>query len=116
MAVCDDAATFEQVIDRIMGEAVDLDPRLSRSAAHLVVDDRAKGPAYAISTADQRRRIVEAARLSGLLFDPVYTGKALSGLWDLVETGALRGERVLFLHTGGLPGLLAQGADFSDAV
>jgi D-cysteine desulfhydrase len=116
MAVCDDAATFEQVIDRIMGEAVDLDPRLSRSAAHLVVDDRAKGPAYAVSTADQRRRIVEAARLSGLLFDPVYTGKALSGLWDLVETGALRGERVLFLHTGGLPGLLAQGADFSDAV
>jgi D-cysteine desulfhydrase len=116
MAVCDDAPTFETVIDRIMAEAIDLDPRLGRAAARLVVDDRAKGPAYGVSTADQRRRVVQAARLSGLVFDPVYTGKALSGLWDLVESGALRGERVLFLHTGGLPGLLAQGATFADSV
>ena len=99
-----------------MGDAAALDPRLSRAAAHLVVDDRAKGPAYAVSTSEQRRRIIETARLSGLVLDPVYTGKALAGLWELVEAGALRGERVLFLHTGGLPGLLAQASDFADSV
>lgn len=116
MAVCDDAPTFERVIERIIGEAVELDPRLRGAAARLVVDDGAKGPAYAVSTVPQRRRMVEATRLSGLVFDPVYTGKALAGLWDLVDGGQLRGERVLFIHTGGLPGLLAQGAGFADSV
>lgn len=115
MAVCDDARTFEQVIGRIMAEARALDPRLS-GAARLVVDDSAKGPAYAVSTPAQRRRLVDVARLSGLVLDPVYTGKAFAGLWDLVDSGAIhRGERVLFLHTGGLPGLLAQGEDLRDA-
>jgi D-cysteine desulfhydrase len=38
------------------------------------------------------------------LFDPVYTGKALFGLKELQPKPA----RALFLHTGGLPGLLAQ--------
>jgi len=112
MAVCDDAATFTQVIDRIMGEASALAPELL-APAKVLVDDRAKGPAYAVSTGEQRARMIEAARLSGLIFDPVYTGKALSGLWALGR-GELAGARVLFLHTGGLPGLLAQGEAFRD--
>lgn len=111
MAVCDDVPTFERVIAKIIGEARALDPSLP-DPARLVVDDRAKGPAYAVSTHEQRARIALAARLSGLIFDPVYTGKALSALWDLAESGPLRGARVLFLHTGGLPGLLAQGDAF----
>ncbi len=112
MAVCDDAATFEAIIARIIGEARALEPGLT-GLARLVVDDRAKGPAYAVSTPEQRRRIVEVARLSGLILDPVYTGKAFAGLADLA-TSELAGARVLFLHTGGLPGLLAQGSAFSD--
>jgi D-cysteine desulfhydrase len=115
MAVCDDAATFEAIITRIIAEARAVDPTLA-APAKLTVDDSAKGPAYAVSTAEQRARIVEAARLSGLVFDPVYTGKALSGLWTLCDSGELRGKRVLFLHTGGLPGLLAQGSAFADSV
>lgn len=115
MAVCDDAPTFERIILRIMEEARALDPTLGASAT-LVVDDRAKGPAYAVSTPEQRRLITAAARLSGLILDPVYTGKAFAGLWDLVENGALTGKRVLFLHTGGLPGLLAQGSAFQGEV
>jgi len=112
MAVCDDTPTFEAIIARIVAEARALDVELG-PPARMIVDDRAKGPAYAVSTELQRRRIIEAARLSGLVFDPVYTGKALSGLWDLCESGELRGKRVLFLHTGGLPGLLAQGQAFA---
>ena len=115
MAVCDDTPTFETIIHRIIAEARALDPDLG-PPARLLVDDRAKGPAYAVTTEQHRRRIIEAARLSGLLFDPVYTGKALSALWDLCESGELTGKRVLFLHTGGLPGLLAQGHTFSAEV
>lgn len=47
-----------------------------------------------------------AARTEGLLLDPVYTGKALAGLASAVSEGIVRqGERTVFVHTGGLPGL-----------
>lgn len=115
MAVCDDAATFDAIIRRIIDDARSRDASLD-APAKLLVDDRAKGPAYAVSTPEQRARIVEAARLSGLVLDPVYTGKAFSGLWDQCESGDLGGKRVLFLHTGGLAGLLAQGETFADSV
>jgi L-cysteate sulfo-lyase len=49
-----------------------------------------------------------AARLEGLLLDPVYTGKAMAGLIAAVRDGTIRsGDRVVFLHTGGLPALLS---------
>ncbi|WP_437631103.1 D-cysteine desulfhydrase family protein [Sorangium sp. So ce854] len=115
MAVCEDRATFARIVLGIMDNARSLDPRLG-APAHLVIDDSAKGPAYAVSTPEQRARILKVARLSGLILDPVYTGKAFSGLWDMAERGELSGKRVLFLHTGGLPGLLAQGATFADVL
>ncbi|MCW2537296.1 MAG: putative 1-aminocyclopropane-carboxylate deaminase [Modestobacter sp.] len=50
-----------------------------------------------------------AARTEGLL-DPVYTGKTVAGLAAAVADGTVRpGERTVFLHTGGLPGLLGHG-------
>jgi D-cysteine desulfhydrase len=48
------------------------------------------------------------ARTEGVLLDPVYTGKAMAGLIGLIRRGHFkRGERVLFLHTGGSPALYA---------
>ncbi len=110
MAVCDDAPTFERVIERIVGEARALTPSL-RAPAPLVVDDRSKGPAYGVSTPEQRRVMIDVARASGLILDPVYTGKAFVGMIRLAQN-ELRGRRILFLHTGGLPGLLADGDTF----
>ena len=47
------------------------------------------------------------ARTDGLLLDPVYTGKAMAGLIDLAARATSRpDEKLLFLHTGGLPSLL----------
>ena len=46
------------------------------------------------------------ARSEGILLDPVYSGKAMAGLIDLVRKGQLRkGQNVVFLHTGGAVGL-----------
>lgn len=116
MAVCDDVPTFKRIIAGILDEARALEPRLG-SPARLVVDDVAKGPAYAVSTPEQRRTIVWAARESGLVLDPVYTGKAFAGLCARAAAGQpLYGKRILFLHTGGLPGLLAQADAFRDAL
>jgi D-cysteine desulfhydrase len=48
------------------------------------------------------------ARVEGILLDPVYTGKTAAGLLDLIRKGYFKeGEKVLFLHTGGSPGLYA---------
>jgi D-cysteine desulfhydrase len=114
MAVCDDVPYFEKTIARIVGEARAWDASLGQPAP-VDVDAAAKGPAYAISTRDQRETIVGAARASGIVFDPIYTGKAFHGLKLAVERGDVRrGARVLFLHTGGLPGLLAQGDAFGE--
>lgn len=110
MAVCDDSATFDERIRAIIDEARALDVGLT-SQAELRVLDGWKGPAYGVATEEQLRFIVEVARCSGLILDPVYTGKALFGLYELQP----KPRRVLFLHTGGLPGLLAQCGELSAA-
>jgi L-cysteate sulfo-lyase len=48
------------------------------------------------------------ARLEGLLFDPVYSGKGLAGMIDLIRSGEFDGARnIVFLHTGGSAALFA---------
>ncbi|MEU5705350.1 D-cysteine desulfhydrase family protein [Streptomyces flaveolus] len=64
------------------------------------------GAGYAALTAPVRDALRLAARSEGLVLDPVYTGRALAGLHAAVRDGTVRpGERTVFLHTGGLPGL-----------
>jgi D-cysteine desulfhydrase len=58
------------------------------------------------------RKMVEAvnlmAKTEGILLDPVYTGKAMAGLIGLSREGYFKkGENLLFVHTGGSPGLYA---------
>jgi D-cysteine desulfhydrase len=65
-------------------------------------------PKYSVPNARMVEAVQMAARTEGLLLDPVYTGKVMAGLIGLAREGCLRaGERVLFLHTGGLPSLHA---------
>jgi 1-aminocyclopropane-1-carboxylate deaminase/D-cysteine desulfhydrase-like pyridoxal-dependent ACC family enzyme len=53
-----------------------------------------------------REAIYYLARKEGILLDPCYTGKTFCGLLDMVKKGRIpRGESVIFLHTGGQPGL-----------
>lgn len=116
MAVCDDAAYFEARIASIMQDARKVDPRLPEPA-RVVVYDGAKGPAYAVMSVEQRKLLARVASLSGLVLDPVYTGKAFAGLVDLTKpNGILAGKRILFFHTGGLPGLFAQAAEFASVL
>jgi D-cysteine desulfhydrase len=66
------------------------------------------GPGYSLPTAEMVEAVTLMARVEGILLDPVYTGKAMAGLIALVRRGAFKkGERVLFLHTGGSPALYA---------
>jgi D-cysteine desulfhydrase len=103
MAVCDDRNYFERTVARIVAEAAALDPALDPTA-RATIHDAWKGPAYGVASDEQLDFILEVAAVSGVLLDPVYTGKALFGLSRLESKPA----RVLFIHTGGLPGLLAE--------
>ena len=65
-------------------------------------------PGYGLLNDAVGEAISMAARLEGLLLDPVYTGKAMAGLIAQVRAGRIAaGSRVLFIHTGGLPALFA---------
>lgn len=115
-AVCDDRAYFTQRITGIIRDARALVNDLP-SDAPFEVDDTARGPAYGIATHEQRAFIVDVARASGVVLDPVYTGKAFFGLATAIRSGTIPvGARVLFLHTGGLPGLLADAEAFRDVL
>jgi D-cysteine desulfhydrase len=66
------------------------------------------GPGYSLPTAAMIEAVKRLARLEGILLDPVYTGKAMAGLLELVKRGQFaKGEKVLFMHTGGSPALYA---------
>jgi D-cysteine desulfhydrase len=68
--------------------------------------DEYVGPGYTIPTPEMAEAVRILARTEGILLDPVYTGKTMAGLIDLVKKGVFSGnENVLFLHTGGSPAL-----------
>lgn len=104
-AVCDDRAYFESTIARIIGDSQALDPTLG-APGPLDIYDEYKGPAYSVPSLEQLDFIGAVARGSGLVLDPAYTGKALFGLSRLPQ----KPQRALFIHTGGLPGVLAESA------
>lgn len=66
------------------------------------------GAGYSIPTDEMIEAVRMLARLEGVLLDPVYSGKAMAGLIGLTRRGEIkRGDRVLFVHTGGAPALYA---------
>ncbi|MBT8107865.1 MAG: D-cysteine desulfhydrase, partial [Gammaproteobacteria bacterium] len=74
----------------------------------IVADCNYVGPGYGEPTESMNEAVLMLARLEGLLFDPVYSGKALAGMIDYVRNGRfVQGENIVFLHTGGVAGLFA---------
>ncbi len=66
------------------------------------------GEGYGIPTESMNEAVVLLARTEGLLFDPVYSGKALAGMIDLVRRGEFSGaDNIVLLHTGGSAALFA---------
>ncbi|PKA64372.1 1-aminocyclopropane-1-carboxylate deaminase [Apostasia shenzhenica] len=67
----------------------------------------AKGLGYAMSTAEELRFIKDIAAATGVVLDPVYTGKAAYNLLKDMDSNPAKwkGRKVLFMHTGGLLGL-----------
>ena len=78
----------------------------------VAIHDGYLGGGYGVLTRAEEEAIRLVAELEGILLDPVYTGKAMAGLLDLIRRGEIdAGEKVLFWHTGGMPALFAHARD-----
>lgn len=74
----------------------------------IVADCHYIGDGYGVHTHSMNEAIIMLARYEGLLFDPVYSGKALAGMIDYIRQGRYGSdETIVFLHTGGSAGLFA---------
>lgn len=84
--------------------------RIAFSANDVLANANYCTAGYGVVTSAEREATHLFATHEGLLVDPVYTGRAAAGLIDLIRKGFFkRGEAVVFLHTGGLPALFADG-------
>ena len=104
-----DAASQAARVARVAGElAAMIDRPDAFDAGDVDVSDAVHPPGYGRLNEPVREAMALAARHEGLLFDPVYTAKAMAGLIAHVRSGRIApGSRVLFVHTGGQPALFA---------
>jgi 1-aminocyclopropane-1-carboxylate deaminase len=74
----------------------------------VVLDSRYGGPEYGLPSAGTLEAIRLCARQEGILTDPVYEGKSMQGMIDMVRRGEFpKGSKVLYAHLGGAPALSA---------
>ena len=90
-----------QIADRLGFPWVSRVPQFELNEGYL-------GQGYGIPGKLEREAISLLARSEGVLLDPVYTGRAMGGLLDMVRSGIIAAsETVLFWHTGGSPAIFA---------
>ncbi len=113
----DGSATVEQTRDQIAriarrtAEAIGLDRELADK--EIVLLDEWHAGTYGIPDDKTIEAIRLSARLEGMLTDPVYEGKSMAGMIDLVRDGRIEpGSRVLYAHLGGQPALNAYAGVF----
>jgi len=76
--------------------------------ADVVLDTRYGGPEYGLPSAGTMEAIRMCAKFEGMMTDPVYEGKSMHGMIDMVQRGEFpAGSRVLYAHLGGAPALSA---------
>lgn len=77
------------------------------------INDQYIGIGYALSRPEELAFIRHIASREALILDPVYTGKAMYGLYNEIKEGKVPcGSNVLFIHTGGLFGLFPKQDQF----
>lgn len=83
------------------------------SEEDIIVFDEYVGAGYSIPTEGMIEAVKLLARIEGILLDPVYTGKTMAGMLDLIKKKYFGdAKNILFLHTGGSPALYAYTKEF----
>ena len=98
-------------IARATADKVALDQEIA--AEDVVLNRDYAYPAYGVPSEETVHAIRLAARLEGMMTDPVYEGKSMQGLIDLVRKGHFpAGSKVLYAHLGGVPAINGYGYTF----
>jgi D-cysteine desulfhydrase len=108
ISISKDSKVFIDTIENIIKETlVILDMNNDFDFSDITIIDDYKGLGYAISQKHEMDFIKEFAKESGIILDPVYTGKAMYGLTEeLKKNGLKESKNILFIHTGGHFGIL----------
>ena len=106
----DASAKPEQTRDQILRIAQQTADKVERgraiTASDVVLDERYAYPEYGLPSDETLDAIRLCARLEGMITDPVYEGKSMQGMIDLIKRGDIAaGSRVLYAHLGGAPAL-----------
>ena len=116
MNVCDDRDYFLEAIGTICETAIatyGMAIPFERERDIDIVDGYV-GQGYALSRPEEMSLIIDIACREGLFLDPVYTGKAFYGMiQELKRDPHGFGERIIFIHTGGLFGLFPQAGEMT---
>ncbi|MGP8437530.1 1-aminocyclopropane-1-carboxylate deaminase [Paraburkholderia fungorum] len=100
------AQTREQIIRIAKQTAEKVALERDITSKDVVLDERYGGPEYGLPNDGTLEAIRLCARLEGVLTDPVYEGKSMHGMIDMVRNGEFpEGSRVLYAHLGGVPAL-----------
>ncbi len=76
------------------------------TADDVVLNEDYAYPVYGVPSAETNEAIRLCARMEGMMTDPVYEGKSMQGMIDLVGKGVFpAGSRVLYAHLGGVPAI-----------
>lgn len=107
VSVAEDAGTVSDYVREISDALLqELGVQEKMTSDEITVLDEYLAEGYGVLVPEVVEAVESLARQDGLLLDPVYTGKSMWALKDLVAKGVfLEGEDVIFLHTGGTPAL-----------
>lgn len=99
----------EQAILELANDTLEkLGKKPNITKADVVVNCDYIGEGYSMPTAAMKAAVKLVAEKEAIFLDPTYTGKTMSGLIDFIEKGIIKKhETILFIHTGGTPGLFA---------
>jgi len=105
-ASCTPDQTFAQVLDIAQKTADLVGLGRAMTADDIVLKTEYAYPVYGVPSAETNEAIRLCARTEGMMTDPVYEGKSMQGLIDLVRKGFFpAGSKVLYAHLGGVPAI-----------
>ncbi|TLU61332.1 D-cysteine desulfhydrase [Thalassotalea litorea] len=103
-----EAAQRELIINLLEPMSEALGFNLQSAIKRIEIKDQYYGKGYGIPTDSMVEAVKTLARQEAILLDPVYTGKAMAGMLDMLKKGEFNADQnVTFLHTGGSVGLFA---------
>jgi D-cysteine desulfhydrase len=113
-----DEAYFHQEVAKILEEfreCYKADINVENTDFQII--DGYVGAGYAQSRPEELHFIAQIAKTEGIILDPTYTGKAMYGLFQEINRGTFKkGDKLLFVHTGGIFGLFPVAAELSEEI